>query len=919
MALSTQPADAAHSSDWAFKRLFKLESECRSPTLAAQIQAIGQFPKLFDQFPFPTLVGSAFLKLGDLFCNSPNSLRYHIARVFAASQHHLPHTAYAEELLRRILIVLYSNDPIARVLALRLIGNASVVFAKFPEAQHGVLLRYQSSHPLEVAAAVHTTESLLKYSPEFLSVVWETVIAKASDTSVLDSVRAQLIRSLRHAAPNLQLSTLLYDHCCFWMDQPGSTITVKEAALAAWKAVIQPHNELKHVDAERVSHFVLHELRSMRCASLALLGTWRPKRSDLAMDFDGIKGRLVQFIESQFQPSTSSFDFYCTRLAVMSLARIEASYAIDAAPQSWVFAESLASTALQAFDSLVSTATSVANVCELSTNALLHDLVYATMLVVNIASTLHLPELLPSAAATVASSWRAVSSTAGHACNRRHVKRFLKTTWAWCNRTGTQAALTASLDSMLETTNCHVFDAAIAIALRGKLDDSFIARCAQLIEKSICATSSDGMQSHSRHALWNSIAILLAHHLRPRAGPDQPSSNKVPVDAVIKWCTTTVTRDCNAENREWFYSSSGPPAHVCQTLLYLLAAGGNWQALDLLVKSLPLHRFSTDFQEWFGAMSLLAEAECLLDNTDQFLTLIDSSLGILRVLNNQCPRHTFQIFIVQIRKELAGLLDDCGKHRAAQSVHPSALLFARLQIERTRELIAQVNFVLDAFLSVDSITRSWLEGVLATLSSIALGNASTGFALPPSFTPGPSFFSMPPNPVIDIQTRPNLEAGEATVVAASGSQLHVIVEGFLQFSKHKLPVSLRGVRVAIWLSQRPKQGSDRDLLSCANYNLVARNAKNQSTGDLAYAEDASSSDYGDCWDVALAFDAVLDGNYFACPCAVTMPQLGAEYSHHDVTVSAHIHVSCALVDSSDRVWWVGPHCSYPLTISTTVK
>ncbi|KAJ1869496.1 hypothetical protein LPJ71_012137, partial [Coemansia sp. S17] len=187
MALSIQPADAAHSSDWAFKRLFKLESECRSPTLAAQVQAIGQFPKLFDQFPFPTLVGSAFLKLGDLFCNSPNSLRYHIAHVFAASQHHLPHTAYAEELLRRILIVLYSNDPIARVLALRLIGNGSVVFAKFPEAQHGVLLRYQSSHPLEVAAAVHTTESMLKYSPGFLSVVWETVIAKASDTSVLDS------------------------------------------------------------------------------------------------------------------------------------------------------------------------------------------------------------------------------------------------------------------------------------------------------------------------------------------------------------------------------------------------------------------------------------------------------------------------------------------------------------------------------------------------------------------------------------------------------------------------------------------------------------------------------------------------------------------------------------------------------------
>ncbi|KAJ2810323.1 hypothetical protein H4S07_002733 [Coemansia furcata] len=918
MALSIQTSDAGHSSDWAFKRLFKLESECRSPTLAAQIQAVGQFPKLFDQFPFPTLVGSAFLKLGDLFCSSPNSLRYHIAHVFAASQHHLPHTAYTEELLRRVLVVLYSNDPIARVLALQLIGNGSVVFAKFPEAQHGVLLRYQSTHPLEVAAAVHTTEALLKYSPEFLSVVWETVIAKARDTSVLDTVRAQLIRSLRHAAPSLQLSTLLYDNCRFWMDQPGSTIAVKEATLAAWKAAIQPRNELKLVDAERVSCFVLHELRSIRCAALALLGTWRPKGSDSTMDVGSIKERLVTYIETQPQPSRSSFDFYCTRLAVISLARIEALHATTVAPQSWVFAESLANTASQEFSGLVSTNTRDVDVSDQSANPLLHDLVYATMLVINVASTLRRPELISSAAATVVSSWRAISNTAGSACNRRHVKRFLETTWIWCNRTGTQSSFIASLETMLETTNYHVFDAVIALSLRGRLGESFIARCTRLIEKTMHATSSDDMQNHNRNAHWNSTAILLAHHLQSRARLERPSSGMAPVDAIIKWCTSVATLDSNADNSERLYSSNGPLAHVCQTLIYLLAASGHWQALGLLVKALPSHRFGAEFQEWFDAILLLAEAEDSLDNTDQFLTSIDSSLSILHVLDNKRPRHTFQIFVVQIRKELAGLIDDCRKCRATKYVHPSSSLFARLQTVRTQELIAQVNFVLDAFLSVDSITRGWLEGVLATLSSITVDHTDTEVT-PPSFTPGPSFFSMPPNPVIDIQTRPNLEAGGASVIAASGCQLHIIVEGFLQFSKHKPPVLLQGVRVAIWLSQRPKQGSDRDLLSCSSYNLVARSAKRQSTDTFANADDARGSGYDDCWDVALAFDAVLDGNYFACPCTVTMPQLGAAYSHHDATVSAHIHVSCALIDSSDRVWWVGPHNSYPLTISTTAK
>ncbi|KAJ2492138.1 hypothetical protein IWW37_001715 [Coemansia sp. RSA 2050] len=918
MALSIQPADAGHSSDWAFKRLFKLESECRSSTLAAQVQAVGQFPKLFDQFPFPTLVGSAFLKLGDLFCNSPNSLRYHIARVFAASQHHLLHTSYADELLRRVLVVLYSNDPIARVLALRLIGNASAVFAKFPEAQHGVLLRYQSTHPLEVAAAVHATESLLKYSPQFQSVVWETVITKAGDTSVLDSVRAQIICSLRHAAPNLQLSMLLYDHCCFWVEQPGSTIAVKEAALTSWKAVIQPHNELKYVDAQRVSHFILHELRSMRCAALALLGTWRPKQGDLTMEADGIKERLVKFIESQFHPSASSFDFYCTRLATLSLARIEASLTTEAAPQSWTFAESLANTALQAFSGLPSMASPDTDVYKLSINTLLHDLVYATMLVVNTASILRRPEVLVAAAAIVASAWRAISSTAGRADNRRRVKRFIETTWAWCTRTDTLPTLSASLESFLDTTNSHVFDAIIAISLRGKLDDSLVAWCTQQIENTVAATSSRGTNEYSRNVFWNSIAILLAHHLHPHAKVNPPRANVVPVSATMKWCVDAATRDTDVNGREQHYSSKGPPAHACQTLIYLLAASGNWQALGLLIKTLPLHRFSAEFQEWFDAVSLLAEAEDSVDNTDRFLTLIDSALTILCVLDRQRPRHTFQIFVVQIRKELACLLDDSRKRSAVQLAHPSSALFARLQTKRTHELIAQVNYVLDAYLSIDPITRCWLEGVLATLNSVDIGHTSSS-AAPPLFTPGPSFFSMPPNPIIDIQTRPNLEAGEATVVSASGSQLHVIVEGFLQFSKRKLPISLQGVRIVLWLSQRSKQSSDRDLLGCASYNSVARSANSPQTADLACANDVSPSSYENCWNVALAFDAVLDGNYFACPCAITMPQLGIIYSHYDATVSAHIHVSCALIDSSGRAWWVGPHNSYPLTISTTAK
>ncbi|KAJ2524231.1 hypothetical protein GGI11_000958 [Coemansia sp. RSA 2049] len=207
---------------------------------AMQVKAIGQFPKLLDQFPFPTLVSSAFLKLGDMFRSSPNSMRYHIAQVFESSQHHLVQVTHTEELLKRVISVLYSNDPIARVLALRLIGNASVVFARYPEAQHGVFLRYQSTHPLEIAATVQTTELMLKYSPELLNIVWETIISKANDSKVPDPVRAQLIRSLQHAASNLQLDSVaisivkqkLNDYFRAQLDYPAATADLRSIRLA---------------------------------------------------------------------------------------------------------------------------------------------------------------------------------------------------------------------------------------------------------------------------------------------------------------------------------------------------------------------------------------------------------------------------------------------------------------------------------------------------------------------------------------------------------------------------------------------------------------------------------------------------------------------------------------------------------------
>ncbi|KAJ1948370.1 hypothetical protein FBU59_001628, partial [Linderina macrospora] len=275
--IAARSAEGGASSDWAFKQLFTLESECRSSQAGQQVRALGQFPKLLDTFPFPTLVSSAFLKLGDLFRSCSNALRYHIVQVFERAHHHLPRVTHTDELLKRILTVLYSNDPVARVLALQVIGSASIVFAEYTEAQHGLLLRYQSTHPLEIAAAVRTTESMLKYSPQLLEVVWETVVARVSDASVPDSVRAQIVLSLKHAAGNLQLSTSLLEHCRKWALAKDSPTAVRVAAMATVRAIVQQHNRLTLKDAVEFSAFLdMSGAELLGHAALGVLGKWRP-------------------------------------------------------------------------------------------------------------------------------------------------------------------------------------------------------------------------------------------------------------------------------------------------------------------------------------------------------------------------------------------------------------------------------------------------------------------------------------------------------------------------------------------------------------------------------------------------------------------------------------------------------------------
>ncbi|CAG0903958.1 unnamed protein product [Darwinula stevensoni] len=47
--------------------LSELDKGLRSTKVGEQCQAIVRFPRLFEKYPFPILINSAFLKLADVF------------------------------------------------------------------------------------------------------------------------------------------------------------------------------------------------------------------------------------------------------------------------------------------------------------------------------------------------------------------------------------------------------------------------------------------------------------------------------------------------------------------------------------------------------------------------------------------------------------------------------------------------------------------------------------------------------------------------------------------------------------------------------------------------------------------------------------------------------------------------------------
>ncbi|KAF4099234.1 integrator complex subunit 7 [Onychostoma macrolepis] len=178
--------------------LMELDKGLRSCKLGEQCEAVVLFPKLFQKYPFPILINSAFLKLADIFRLGNNFLRLCVLKVTQLSEKHLEKILNVDEFVKRVFSVIHSNDPVARAITLRMLGSLASIIPERKNAHHSIRQSLDSHDNVEVEAAIFAAASFSSHSKDFAAGICNKIseMIQGLDTPV--ELKLKLIPMLQH-------------------------------------------------------------------------------------------------------------------------------------------------------------------------------------------------------------------------------------------------------------------------------------------------------------------------------------------------------------------------------------------------------------------------------------------------------------------------------------------------------------------------------------------------------------------------------------------------------------------------------------------------------------------------------------------------------------------------------------------------
>lgn len=193
--------------------LTELDKGLRSTKLGVQCEAIVRFPRLFEKYPFPILINSSFLKLAEFFLNGSNLLRFWVLRVCQQSENHLDKILSIDAFVKRIFMVIHSNDPVARALTLRTLGAVSRVIPEKQQVHHALRRALDSHDTVEVEAAIYASGQFAAQSRTFAISMCAKISDMIESLQIPVPMKLQLIPVLRHMHHDANTAALVKRLC----------------------------------------------------------------------------------------------------------------------------------------------------------------------------------------------------------------------------------------------------------------------------------------------------------------------------------------------------------------------------------------------------------------------------------------------------------------------------------------------------------------------------------------------------------------------------------------------------------------------------------------------------------------------------------------------------------------------------------
>ncbi|KAL5009066.1 hypothetical protein ScPMuIL_014647 [Solemya velum] len=178
--------------------LTELDKGLRSVKNGVQCESVVRFPRLFEKYPFPILINSAFLRLADVFRAGNNFIRLCILQVTQQSQKHLDKILSVDEIVRRLFTVIHSNDPVARSITLRTLGSIANIIPEKKNVHHSIVTSLDSRDAIEVEAAIYAAERFSAKSRIFAANICGKIAQMIEGLATPVDLKLKLIPVLQH-------------------------------------------------------------------------------------------------------------------------------------------------------------------------------------------------------------------------------------------------------------------------------------------------------------------------------------------------------------------------------------------------------------------------------------------------------------------------------------------------------------------------------------------------------------------------------------------------------------------------------------------------------------------------------------------------------------------------------------------------